>query len=377
MNRPTLLRTAFLGALLSATSIAHAAPPEPPVAAKKPHDVRAPHGEVRQDEYYWLRDDSREDPEMLAYIKAENDYADAVLAPTKALQDTLYKEIVGRIKQDDSSVPYRLRGYHYYSRFEEGQNYPVIARRKGSMDAPEEVLLDQNAMAEGHGFFQVSDWVVSPDNKLLAWAEDMVGRRQYVLKVKNLETGEILSDTVTNIEPNVVWADDNRTLFYIDKDPTTLLGKRVKTHVLGTPASADGLVYEEADDSFYMGIGRTRDDDFVCIYVQSTVSSEQRCTSAETPGAFAVLASRQRDFEYQADHLGGRWVVRTNWDAPNYRLMTLADGQSLGNRALWKDMVPHSAADGRRQERIRRFGRAGLCHVARQECRARHRVAAL
>ena len=343
MNRPTLLRTAFLGALLSATAVAPAAPPEPPVAAKKPHDVRAPHGAVRQDEYYWLRDDSREDPEMLAYIKAENAYADAVLAPTKALQDTLYKEIVGRIKQDDSSVPYRLRGYHYYSRFEEGQNYPVIARRKGSMDAPEEVMLDQNAMAEGHGFFQVSDWVVSPDNKLLAWAEDTVGRRQYVLKVKNLETGEILSDTVTNIEPNIVWADDNRTLFYIDKDPTTLLSKRVKTHVLGTPASADRLVYEEPDDSFYMGIGRTRDDDFVCIYVQSTVSSEQRCTSAEAPGAFAVLAPRQRDFEYQADHLGGRWVVRTNWDAPNYRLMTLADGQALGDRALWKDMVPHSA----------------------------------
>ena len=328
----TPVRAALACAILAATPVAQAAPPEPPVAAKKPHEVRAPHGAVRQDEYYWLRDDSREDAEMLAYLEAENAYADAVLAPTKALQDRLYEEIVGRIKQDDSSVPYRLRGYYYYSRFEPGQNYPVVARRKGSMDAPEEILLDENAMAEGHGFFQ-----------LLAWAEDTICRRQYVLKVKNLETGEMLPDTVTNIEPNIVWADDNRTLFYIDKDPTTLLGKRVKAHVLGTPASADRLVYEETDDSFYMGIARTRDDDFICIYVESTVSSEQRCTSAETPGAFAVLAPRARDFEYQADHLGGRWVIRTNWEAPNYRLMTLADGQAFGDRSLWKDEVPHSA----------------------------------
>ena len=342
MNRPMLLRALLLGASLTATSTAPAQLPEPPVAAKKPHEVSAPHGAVRQDEYYWLRDDSRENPEMLAYLKAENAYADAVLAPTKALQERLYEEIVGRIKQDDSSVPYRLRGYHYYTRFETGQNYPVVARRKGGMDAPEEILLDQNAMAEGKPFFQVSNWEISPDNRLLAWAEDTVGRRQYVLKVKNLETGELLADTVTNIEANIVWADDNRTLFYIDKDPTTLLGKRVKAHVLGTPASADRLVYEEPDDSFYMGIFRTRSDDHICIYVQSTVSSEQRCTSAGAPGAFTLLAPRQRDFEYRADHLGDRWVIRTNWDAPNFRLMTLADDQRSGDRALWKDMVPHS-----------------------------------
>ena len=265
MNRPMLLRALLLGASLTATSTAPAQLPEPPVAAKKQHEVSAPHGAVRQDEYYWLRDDSRENPEMLAYLKAENAYADAVLAPTRALQDRLYEEIVGRIKQDDSSVPYRLRGYHYYTRFETGQNYPVVARRKGGMDAPEETLLDQNAMAEGKPFFQVSNWEISPDNRLLAWAEDTVGRRQYVLKVKNLETGELLADTVTNIEANIVWADDNRTLFYIDKDPTTLLGKRVKAHVLGTPASADRLVYEEPDDSFYMGIFRTRSDDHICI----------------------------------------------------------------------------------------------------------------
>ena len=315
--------------------------PSPPIAAKKPHEVKAPHGAVRQDEYYWLRDDTREDQEMLAYIKAENAYADAVLAPTKALQERLYSEIVGRIKQDDASVPYRLRGYWYYTRFETGKDYAINARRKGSMDAPEEILFDQNAMAEGKGYFSIGDSEVSQDNELLAWAEDEVGRRQYVLKVKNLRTGEVYADRVENIEPNLVWADDNRTIYYIEKDPTTLLSKRVKAHVLGTPAAQDSLVYEEADDSFYMGISRTRSDKYICIGVSSTVSSEVRCTPAAQPGEFAVLAPRERDFEYEADHLDGRWVIRTNWGAKNFRLMAMADDQAWGDRARWQELVPH------------------------------------
>lgn len=315
--------------------------PSPPVAAKKPHEVKAPHGAVRQDEYYWLRDDTRENQEMLAYIKAENAYADAVLAPTKTLQERLYGEIVGRIKQDDASVPYRLRGYWYYTRFETGKDYAINARRKGSMDAPEEILFDQNAMAEGKGYFSIGDSEVSQDNELLAWAEDEVGRRQYVLKVKNLRTGEVYADRVENIEPNLVWADDNRTIYYIEKDPTTLLSKRVKAHVLGTPAARDRLVYEEDDDSFYMGISRTRSDKYICIGVSSTVSSEVRCTPAAKPGEFAVLAPRERDFEYEADHLDGRWVIRTNWGAKNFRLMTMADDQAWGDRARWQELVPH------------------------------------
>ena len=317
--------------------------PVPPVIAKKPHAVTAPHGATRIDDYYWLRDDTRENPEVLAVLNAENDYADAVLADSKPLADTLYREIVGRIKQDDSSVPYFRHGYWYYTRFETGRDYALIARRKGNMDAPEEILFDQNAMAEGKGYFSIGDWQISPDNRQVAWAEDDVGRRQYRLKVKDLHTGEIHADAVDNIEPNIVWADDNRTLFYIEKDPLTLLSKRVKTHLLGTPCSADELVYEEADDSFYMGLSRTRSEQFICITVESTVTSEVRCTPAASPGEFTVIAPRQRDVEYSADHLDGRWVIRTNWEAPNYRLMALADADGLGDRSRWRDLVPHSA----------------------------------
>ena len=316
--------------------------PTPPTVAKKPHEVQAPFGAKRQDEFYWLRDDSRKNPDMLAYLKAENSYADALLASSKPLQDKLYNEITARIKQDDASVPYRLRDYWYYTRFETGKDYPIVARRKASMDAPEEIMLDQNAMAEGKGFFQVGGAVVSQDNRLLAWADDSVGRRQYTLRVKDLGSGQLLEDTVANVEANLVWADDGRTIFYIEKDPVTLLSKRVKAHVLGTPAAQDKLVYEEADDTYYMRVGRTRSDKFICITVDSTVITEMRCTPADKPGQFAVIAPRQRDFEYEADHLDGRWVIRTNWEAKNFRLMALDDKAKLGDRKLWTELVPHS-----------------------------------
>jgi oligopeptidase B len=339
----SLRLTTALALVLSMPVAVQAQTAVPPVAAKKPFLVTGPTGvPPRNDDYYWLRDDTRKNPEMLANLNAENAYADAVLAPTKPLQETLYNEIVGRIKQDDASVPYRKNGYWYYARFETGKDYAISARRKGSMSSPEEILFDQNAMAAGKGFFSLGVFVVSPDNKLVAYAEDTVGRRQYVIRIKNLATGEILPDTITNAEPGAVWADDGKSFFYIDKDPTTLLGNKVKRHFLGTPASADTLVYEEKDNTFYMGIERTKDDRFICIGVQSTVSSEQRCTSAANPGTFTVVAPRQRDFLYSADHNGGRWVVRTNWNAPNYRLMMLRDAKPLGDRTAWVDMVPHS-----------------------------------
>ncbi len=336
-----LLALLASSALLS-VSAAAADLPAPPVAAKKPHKVTAPFGASRDDPYYWLRDDTRKNPEMLGYLGAENAYADAVLAPTKALQDKLYEEIVGRIKQDDSSVPYAKHGYVYYTRFETGADYALIARRKPAKDAPEELLLDQPKMATGKDYFAVSDWQVSPDNKLLAYAEDVVGRRQYVLKVKNIATGEVLADSVTNIEPDIIWADDNKTIFYIEKDPVTLLSKRVKAHVLGTPASADKLVLEEADDSYYLSLKRTTDDKFVCIVEESTVSIEQRCAAAAAPVDFKVVAPRERDFLYEADHIGGRWIIRTNWQAKNYKLVTLADADVAQGRAGWRDLVPAS-----------------------------------
>ena len=336
------MKRLFVAAVLVATSaLAQAqSAPQPPVAAQKPYTVKGP--VERNDPYYWLRDDTRKNPEMLAYLNAENAYADAVLAPTKPLQEKLYSEIVGRIKQDDSTVPFRERGYFYYSRFNTGADYPIIARKLGSLKAREQVLLDQPKMAKGHGFFSIGEWLVSQNNRLLAYAEDVVGRRQYALKVKDIATGRTFADRVTNVEPNLVWGNDNKTIYYIEKDPVTLLSKRVKAHVLGTPASSDKLVYEEKDDSFYLGIGRTSDDKYICIYLQSTVSNEQRCTSAASPGEFIVLAPRERDFRYGADHVGNRWIIRTNLDgAKNYKLMELADAEAARGRAGWRDLVPH------------------------------------
>ncbi len=318
--------------------------PAPPDAAKRAHEVSAPFGASRTDEYYWLRDDTRKAPEVLAYLSAENAYADAFMAPLKPLQDQLYEEIVARIKQDDSSVPYRERGYWYYARYETGQDYPIHARRKGDMRATEEVLLDVNAMAAGKDYFSVGDYAISQDNTQLAWAEDAVGRRQYTIRFRDLATGELHPDTITGVAANLVWADDDRTLFYVENDPDTLLTVRVRKHVLGTPVADDVLVYEEHDDSFYMGIERTRDDRYICIGVESTVTSEMRFAPAADPQAFTVLAPRERDVEYDADHLGDRWVIRTNAPgadgkpASNFKLVTAADDAT--SREQWREWVP-------------------------------------
>ncbi|WP_226469443.1 S9 family peptidase [Luteimonas panaciterrae] len=351
--KPTLLLLAAVS--MMTTNLSAAELPAPPDVEKKPHTVKAPFGAERQDEYYWLRDDARKNEAMLGYLKAENAYVDQVMAPLKPLQDKLYNEIVARIKQDDSSVPFRERGYWYYTRFETGQDYPIHARRKDADGTTplsvlaatqqtdktgEQVLLDVNAMAKGKDYFSVGDYEVSQDNKLLAWAEDAVGRRQYNIRFKNLETGELYPDEIKGISPNLVWADDNKTLFYVENDPETLLTVRVKKHVLGTPASEDKLVYEEKDDSFYMGISRTRDDKYICIGVSSTVSSELRCAPAADPDKFTVLAPRERDVEYDAEHLGGRWVIRTNADgAKNFKLVTAPDGST--SRKDWKDWIAH------------------------------------
>lgn len=370
---PALLAvTLLMSTPLSSTAATTATPPD---AARKPHVVTAPFGAQRQDEYYWLRDDERSNRQVLDYLKAENAYADTVMAPLKPLQDTLYEEIVARIKQDDATVPYRQRGYWYYTRYEAGKDYPVHARRKGGMQAPEEVLLDVNVLAQGKSYYSVGEWELSQDNQLLAYADDAVGRRQYTIRFKDLATGKVLPDEIPGVSPNVVWADDNRTLFYVENDPETLLTVRVKKHVLGTPVAQDVLVYEEHDDSFYMGVGRTRDEKYITIGVHSTVSSEERYALAADPETFTVLAPRARDVEYQAEHFDGRWVIRTNADgATNFKLVTAPDGSS--SRKDWKDWVAHSdsvyiedfelfdgfTAIGERSQglqRIRRLGKDG------------------
>ncbi len=330
------------GAAFTLAASAAAQTATPPRAAKKPHQVTSPNG-ARTDEYYWLRDDTRKNPEMLAYLKAENGYTDAALAALKPLQDRLYQETVSHIKQDDTSVPFRKNGYWYQTRFETGADYPIVERRKGEKTAPAEIMFDQPAMAKGHSFFALSDWQVSPDNRLVAYAEDTVGRRQYTLKVKDLATGQLLSDTITNVEPNIIWADDNRTILYVAKEPTTLRGYKVMAHVLGTPVAQDKLLYEEKDDTFQMGIARTMDDRFICVFVQSTVSDEQRCAPAATaPTAFHTIAPRKRELRYSADHMDGRWIIRTNLRHKNYTLMTAADDAVGSGTAAWRDLTPAS-----------------------------------
>ena len=329
--------------------------PVPPDAAKKPHTVTAPHGAQRHDEYYWLRDDKRENADMLGYLKAENAYADALLAPLKPVQDQLYDEIVARIKQDDASVPYRERGWWYYSRFEQGKDYPIHARRKDGAGvdalsiqeanaagdfAAEQLLFDVNAMAAGKDYYAVGGRTVSQDNRMVVYGDDTNGRRQYTLRVKDLDTGETLADSIPGTAGYAVWADDNRTFFYIENDPETLLSTRVKKHVVGSDPKDDVLVYEEQDDTFYMGVGRTRDDKYITIGMSSTVSDELRYAPAADPREFKVLAPRTRDVEYDADHHGGRWVIRTNdGGAKNFKVVTAADGAT--SRKDWQDWIAH------------------------------------
>ena len=202
-------------------------------------------------------------------------------------------------------------------------------------------MLDANAMAHGLGFFQVGDWVVSPDNHLLAWADDTVGRRQYTLRVKNLNTGEVLADKIANVEPNIVWAADNRTLLYVAKDPVTLLGDKVKQHVLGSDPAKDPLVYQEQDKSFYTGVGKTKDDRYLTVLSESTVSTQMQVAKADDPALrFKILIPRERDHEYEAEHLGNRWVIRTNWKAKNFRIVDASD-KDVANRNAWHDVLAH------------------------------------
>ncbi len=314
----------------------------PPVAEKRAFNVVAPGG-TRMDEFYWLRDDLRKDEKMLAYLNAENAYTDAVMAPLAGFRDQLYQELVGRLKQDDVTVPYRYKDYWYYSRYEEGKEYQIHARRKGSMDAPEEIVLDLNELAKGHSYYSVDNFKISPDQKLCAFTEDSVGRRQYKLRIKNLETGAITDTGVSGISYGIAWAKDNATIVYVWNDPDTLLSKSIKSHRLGADQASDPLLYHEPDDSFYMDVGLTRSENHICVYLDSTLSDEQRCADASNPAEFKLIAERRRDFKYQADHLDGRWVVRTNWNASNFKLMTFSDGTWNG-REQWADLVPHDQA---------------------------------
>ncbi|NBW88775.1 MAG: S9 family peptidase [Gammaproteobacteria bacterium] len=342
MRRYTYALLGVIGILAVSISEVGAKAPQPPLAPQKPHAVPSPFGS-REDPWYWLRDDTRKDPSMLAYLEAENAYTRKVLEPLAPLQKKLYEEIVGRLKQDDASVPAKHRGYWYYTRFETGKQYPIYARRKGELDAAEEILIDGNARAAGKSFYQLAALEVSDDGRWLAFAEDTVGRRQYTVHIKDLQTGEVLADTLQNVEAALAWAADDATLLYIRKDPTTLLGNKVYRHRRGTEAAQDQLVYAQDDDSFYLSVSRSKTDRFIFISAESTVSSEVRYADAQDPALhFQVVLPRERDHEYQVQDIGDRFVVRTNWQAKNFRIVEVPIGKE-SDRNAWRDVVPHRA----------------------------------
>ena len=359
--------------------------PSPPVAAVRPHDVASPHG-ARTDDYYWLRDDTRTDPQVLGHLHAENAYRDAVAAAWKPLEAELYREIVGRIRQDDSSVPYRDHGYWYLRRYDTGDEYPVYVRRADHADGPEQVLLDLRERARALDFYDAGSIEVSHDNRLAAFTEDTVGRREYTLRFKDIATGELLPDVVPNVEEGIVWAGDNRRVLYVEKDPVTLLGLRVRVHELGTDPALDPVVHEEADESFYTSVGLTKDRRFLLIDSSSTITTEVRYAALDDPTlAFRSFLPRERGHEYSIDHVGERWVVRSNWQAVNFRLLEVAT-HAAGTRDHWREIIAHrddvliagcdvfdeflaveERVDGLRRIRIRRWDGAHEFHLDSEE----------
>ncbi len=314
------------------------APREPvaPVVEKIPHELEA-HGDVRIDDYYWLRE--RSNPEVLAYLEAENTYTAAVMAPTEELQAELFKELTNRIQPDDSTVPALFDGYYYYKRYEKDLEYPIHCRREGSLEAPEEIILDVNQVAEGHDFCSVRGVAVSPDTRLLAWAVDTVGRRKYTIRVTDLQTGEALTDVIPEVTGNLVWANDNRTLFYARQDPETLRSYQIYRHRLGTQPSEDVLVYEETDPIFSVSVWKTRSERYIFIQSEQTLASEFRFLDADNPtGELRMIAPRERDVEYSVSHVGDRFIIRTNLDAENFRLMEAPVANP--GRENWRELIP-------------------------------------
>jgi len=308
----------------------------PPVADRRPHRLEA-HGDVRIDDYFWLR--GREDADVHAYLNAENAWLGQGLANTGELQSKLFDEIVGRIKKDDRSVPYKLGGHWYYTRYEEGQEYPIYCRRPGSMEGPEQVLVDANARAAGHDFYAARAPVVaSTTERIYAWAEDTVGRRIYTVRFADAESGLVLADTLTDVTGNLAWANDDATLFYSKQDPTTLRSHQIWKHRLGTVQSADELVFEETDETFAAYVWKSKSKDVLFIGSFQTVSTEMRYLDANTPdGDWTVLLPRERDHEYSVQHHGPYFYFRTNRDAKNFKLVRAP----MASPAEWQDVVPH------------------------------------
>ncbi|WP_281990281.1 S9 family peptidase [Aquimarina aggregata] len=309
-----------------------------PIADKKPTNLEK-HDDVRVDNYFWLND--REDPEVIDYLEQENEYNDIITGHTKDFQKDIFEEMKGRIKEDDSSVPYKLNGYWYITKYEKGKDYPIYSRKKETLEASEEIIFDCNEEAKGHNYFRMVGLSVSPDNKLVAFGVDTVSRRKYTIRIKNLETGEIYPETLETTSGGSTWAADSKTLFYTKKDDETLRSDRIYRHVLGTNVSEDVEIYNEKDDTFYTFVYKTKSKKYLVIGSGSTLTSEYRILRADDPmGEFKIFQPRQRGLEYGIAHYDDHFYVLTNADeAKNFKLMKVSEENTL--KENWKDVIPH------------------------------------
>jgi len=313
-----------------------------PIAELKPH-TRILHGDTVIDNYYWMIDFFKKGPDsnkVVDYLKAENAYTDTMMSGTKQLQQNLFTEMKARIKEKDESVPVFKNGYYYYSRTVEGNQYYKYCRKKESLNAPEETLLDVDEMAKGKAYYSLSGFAISENGKMIAYGVDELSRRQYTIHIKNIETGEIYKDAITGTGGDPTWANDNKTLFYTANNPVSLLSEKIKKHQLGTEASKDEVVYEEKDKSNYIWVSKSKNEQYIFIVSQATLSSEWRMINANTPNAaFTVFQPRIKDVLYDVIPLENKFIIRTNLNALNFKLMEC----ELNNTASsnWKEYIPH------------------------------------
>lgn len=308
-------------------------------SAKKIEKQLIKHNDVRIDDYYWLNE--RENPEVIAFLEQENAYYEAMTAHTKELKDSLFTEMKSRIKEDDSSVPYKFNGYWYATRYEVGKEYPIFTRRFEKEDAEEEIMFNCNHMAEGLDYFNLGGLSISPNNELAAFGVDTVSRRQYTLQIKNLHTQEIYGDKIENTTGSAVWANDNKTLFYTKKDPVTLRSNNIYRHILGTSPEEDELVFHEDDETFTTFVYKTKSKEFIVIGSSSTLTTEFQILRADDPnGKFHVFSKRVRGMEYSLTHYEDNFYILTNMEgATNFKLMTTPEDKTESEN--WVDFIPH------------------------------------
>ena len=297
------------------------------------------HDDIRVDDYLWLNE--RDNKDVLAYLEEENNYYSALTEHTKSFQEELFEEMKGRIKEDDSSLPYKLNGYWYITRYEIGKEYPIYSRKKGNLESAEEIIFNCNELAEGHEYFDLRGVTVSPDNKLAAFGTDTISRRQYHIQIKNLETGEIYPDKIDNTTGSAVWANDNKTLFYTKKDPVTLRSDKIYKHILGHPSEEDELIFHEQDDTFNTFVYKSKSKKYIIIGSYSTLTTEFQILNADNPnGDFKLFSERERGLEYSIYHFENNFYILTNKDkATNFKLMKVDENNTSSEN--WVEFITH------------------------------------